>query len=90
MDKDLRIKELEEKNAQLETELQATKEHLKKYTAPASNKVYYEKHKDEHKQRVSEYKKKTNYKSTPEQRREYNRQSYLRRKEKMKKELDEN
>ncbi len=85
MDKDLRIKELEEKNAQLEEELRATKEHLKKYTAPASNKVYYEKHKDEHKQRVSEYKKKTNYKSTPEQRREYNRQSYLR-----KKELDKN
>jgi len=40
MDKDLRIKELEEKNALLETELQATKEHLKKYTAPPSSKVY--------------------------------------------------
>ena len=34
MDKDEIIKELAEKNAKLEEELQATKEHLKKYTAP--------------------------------------------------------
>ena len=31
MDDKARIKELEEKNAKLEEELQATKEHLKKY-----------------------------------------------------------
>lgn len=53
MDKDLRIKELEERNAQLEDELRTTKEHLKKYTAPPSSKVYYEK-----KQRISEGKSK--------------------------------
>ena len=41
MDKDLYIKALEEKNAHLESELQLTKEHLKKYTAPASRKEYY-------------------------------------------------
>ena len=43
---------MEEHISNLETELQATKEHLKKYTAPASNKVYYEKHKDVHKHSV--------------------------------------
>ena len=40
------IKELIEENAKLKEELQSTKEHLKKYTAPASSKVYYEKHKE--------------------------------------------
>jgi len=38
MDKDEKIKEMEEHISNLETELQATKEHLKKYTAPASSK----------------------------------------------------
>ena len=41
MDKDEKIKELEEKNAKLEEDLQATKEHLKKYTALASRTVYF-------------------------------------------------
>jgi len=54
MDKDEKIKELEDKNAKLEEELQLTKEHLKKYTAPSSSKVYYEKHKEAQKQRVKE------------------------------------
>jgi hypothetical protein len=89
MDKDEIIKELAEKNAKLEEELQATKEHLKKYTAPASSKVYYEKHKEEQKQRVKTYKEKTNYKSTPEQVKLYNQRTYLRRKEKLKKEMEE-
>ena len=35
MDKDEKIKEMEEHISNLETELQATKEHLKKYTAPS-------------------------------------------------------
>ena len=38
MDKDEKIKALEEENTKLQQELQATKEHLKKYTAPASRK----------------------------------------------------
>jgi len=46
MDKDEKIKELEEKNAKLEEELETTKEHLKKYTAPSYKKEYYEKNKD--------------------------------------------
>tara|TARA_B110000003_G_C16129349_1_gene331067 strand:- start:62 stop:355 length:294 start_codon:yes stop_codon:yes gene_type:complete len=87
MDKDARIKELEERNAKLEEELQATKEHLKKYTAPASSKIYYEKHKEEHKQRVKEYQQRTNYKSTyvasPEKKKEYARRAYLKKKEKL-------
>ena len=89
MDKDGIIKELAERNAKLEEELQATKEHLKKYTAPASSKVYYEKHKEEQKQRVRTYKEKTNYKSSPEQVKLYNQRTYLRRKEKLRKELEE-
>ena len=93
MDKDEKIKEMEEQISNLKTELQATKEHLKKYTAPASSKVYYEKHKEAQKQRVKEYQQRTNYKSdykpTTEQKKEYNRQEYLKRKEKLKKELEE-
>ena len=80
MDKDEIIKELAEKNAKLEEELQATKEHLKKYTAPVSRKVYYENNKEVIKERVKKYNKDTNYKPTPEQKKEYNRQSYLKRK----------
>ena len=83
------IKELAEENAKLKEELQSTKEHLKKYTAPASSKVYYEKHKEEQKQRVRTYKEKTNYKSSPEQVKLYNQRTYLRRKEKLRKELEE-
>jgi hypothetical protein len=87
------IKELTEKNAKLEEELHATREHLKKYTAPASSKVYYEKHKEAQKQRVKEYQQRTNYKSdykpTPEQKKEYNRREYLKRKEKLQKESEE-
>jgi hypothetical protein len=89
----LRIKELEEENAKLKEELHATKEHLKKYTAPASSKVYYEKHKEEQKQRVKEYQQRTNYKSdykpTPEQKKEYARRAYLKKKEKLKNETEE-
>jgi hypothetical protein len=93
MDNEEKIKEMEEKISNLETELQATKEHLKKYTAPASSKVYYEKHKEAQKQRVKEYQQKTNYKSdynpTPEQKKIYARRAYLKRKEKLQKELEE-
>ena len=36
---------LEEENTKLEEKLKAIQEHLKKYTAPASRQVYYEKNK---------------------------------------------
>ena len=82
MDYEERIKALEEENAKL-------KEHLKKYTAPASRKVYYENNKEAVIERVKKYNRDNNYKPTPEQKKEYNRQSYLRRKEKAKKEMEE-
>ena len=90
----LRIAELEKQNEQLKNELEETKAHLKKYTAPASSKKYYQEHKEEHKQRVREYQKRTNYKSeskhipSTEQRKEYNRRAYLKKKEKEKEKLD--
>ena len=61
----LRIKELEEENARLKEELHATKEHLKKYTAPKRSKTFYENHKEEIKEKNKEYIKKTGYKSNP-------------------------
>jgi hypothetical protein len=94
MDDKVTIKELQEKNAKLEEELQAVKEHLKKYTAPASRKVYYEKNKDKEKQRTKEYQQRTNYKSnyeaTPEQKKEYARRAYLKKKERLQLEKEEN
>lgn len=84
-----KIKEILKENAKLKEELQSTKEHLKKYTAPPSSKVYYEKHKEVVKERVKKCREKTTYTSTPEQRKEYNKQAYLRRKEKTQKDLEE-
>lgn len=76
-DKDNEINELKERISCLEAELHEAQTHLKKYTAPESNKVYYEKHK----QKILQ-KKKLN--PIPrEKRKEYNRTSYLRRKEKI-------
>ena len=77
----LKNKILEEQVQKLTTELMETKEHLKKYTAPPSSKIYYEKHKEEQIQRVKDYKKNTNYKPTTEQKKEYNKTAYLKRKE---------
>jgi hypothetical protein len=87
MDKDEKIKEMEEQISNLETELQATKVHLKKYTSPIQNKIYYEKNKNKHKQMVKEYKEKTNYFTnlSSEKKKEYARQAYLNKKEKIKK-----
>ena len=89
MEYQIRIQELEKENAKLKEELHATKEHLKKYTAPVSRKIYYEKNKEVIKERVKKYNEDTNYKPTPEQKKEYNKQSYLKRKEKLKNEIEE-
>jgi hypothetical protein len=59
-------------------EIQKLKEHLKKYTAPARRKKYYEAHKGE----LLEKTKKYDYVETKEQRREYNKKYYLKKKEK--------
>ena len=71
MNDSAKILSLESRIKELEQELDTTKQHLKKYTAPASSKVYYEKHKEEQKQRVREYKKRIKYKPTPEQSKRY-------------------
>jgi hypothetical protein len=81
MDNQARIQELEEENARLKAELQATKEHLKRYTAPASRKEYYENNKEAILERM-----KANP-TPPDKKKEYNRQSYLRRKAKLNKEI---
>ncbi len=59
--------------------------HLKKYTAPTRAKKYYQEHKEEIKQKVKEYNTKNNYKPviSKEKKREYNRKSYLKKKEKL-------
>ena len=77
MDKDEKIKELEEKNKRLEEELLNTKEHLKKYTAPPRSKTFYEKHREE----ILE--KNKNDPKLKEQRKEYNKLAYQKRKEKL-------
>ena len=76
-----RIKLLEEENLEL-------KEKLKKYTAPNRSKNYYENHKDEIKEKVKEYKERTNYTYivSPEKKKEYAKTAYLKKKEKMKQE----
>jgi len=79
MDKDEIIKQLQDENARL-------REQLNKYLL--KNKNYYENNKEEHKKRVKDYQEKTNYKATPEKQKEYNRISYLRRKERLKKEQE--
>jgi hypothetical protein len=83
--------ELQEKIKLLEQELNETKEHLKKYTSPIRNKIYYEANKEKHKQKVKEYKEKINYNSTlaPEKKKEYAKQAYINKKAKMKK-MNEN
>jgi len=75
----------------LEEENEALKNKLKSYTAPSRSKTYYENHKEDIKQKVKEYKEKTNYvyEVTPEKKKEYARRAYLNKKEKLKKEKEE-
>ena len=74
---DIKIKELEEQIKQLTDELNETKEHLKKYTAPSRSKTYYENHKEELLEKMKKY--------TPSQEKikERNKKAYLKRKEKL-------
>ena len=73
---------LKEKIKVLEDENTKLKEHLKRYTAPSRSKTFYDKHRDEIIEKVKKYKETTNYKATPEQKKEYNKRAYLKRKEK--------
>jgi hypothetical protein len=86
-----KLKLLEEENEKLRNELNETKTHLKKYTSPSRNKVYYEENKEKHKQQVKEYREKTNYvyEVPPEKKKEYARRAYLKKKEKLQKEIEQ-
>jgi hypothetical protein len=68
---------VKEENEQLKKRIAELEEHLKKYTAPARSKTYYENHKEELLEKMKKYK------PTPEQIKERNRKAYLKRKEKM-------
>ncbi len=83
---------LREENEKLKNELNLTKEHLKKYTAPSCKKLYYEKNKEEIKAKVKEYKEKTNYYATlsSDKKKEYAKRAYLNKKAKLEKEKLEN
>ena len=78
MDKDEKIKALEEELELLKKELMETKENLKKYTAPSRSKTYYENHKEDIIQKTIEYKSLL----SPEKKKEYARRAYLKKKEK--------
>jgi hypothetical protein len=76
--------ELIKENLLLKDEIDLLKEKLKNYTAPKRSKKFYETHKEEIKQKVREYKEKTNYNSNipTEKKKEYNKRAYLKKKEK--------
>jgi len=87
--------ELIKENTILKEEIDLLKEKLKNYTAPKRSKKFYETHKEEIKQKVREYKEKTNYNSNipKEKKQEYNKRAYLKKKEKIednKNEIKEN
>ena len=75
---------LKDENEKLLIELQETKQHLKKYTAPAYKKEYYENNKEEIKEKIKEYRQ--NNQPTEEQKKKWARTAYLKKKEKIKEE----
>jgi hypothetical protein len=75
-------------NEKLLKELEETKEHLKKYTAPSYKKIYYENNKEEIKQKSREYRQ--THQPTEEQKRKWARTAYLNKKAKLEKEKLEN
>ncbi len=72
---ELQILKLE--NEEMKNKIIELEERLKKYTAPARSKTYYENHKEELLEKMKKYK------PTPEQIKERNKKAYLKRKEKM-------
>lgn len=71
---------LKKENEELKNKVIELEERLKKYTAPARSKTFYENHKEELLEKMKKYK------STPEQIKEKNRKAYLKRKEKLQQE----
>ena len=79
MEKEDKIKSLEEELEKTKKELDDTKEHLKKYTAPLRSKTYYKNHKEEILEKMK-------FNPIPtDKRKEYNKLAYQKKKEKMKK-----
>jgi hypothetical protein len=74
--------EIKHKLFLLEQENEELKEHLKKYTNGDNNKRYYEKNKEKVKEQGANYLKKL-AEENPEKLREYRRNAYLKRKEKL-------
>jgi hypothetical protein len=79
---------LKEMNENLLKELEETKEHLKKYTAPSYKKIYYENNKEEIKQKSREYRQ--THQPSEEQKKKWARTAYLNKKAKLEKEKLEN
>ena len=71
---------LKKENEDLKNKVIELEERLKKYTAPARSKTYYENHKEELLEKMKQYK------PTAEQLKETNRKAYLKRKEKLQQE----
>lgn len=74
------VQVLKKENEELKNKVIELEERLKKYTAPARSKTYYENHKEELLEKMKKYK------PTPEQIKEKNRKAYLKRKEKLQQE----
>ena len=79
------MEELKKENEELKLRIIELEERLKKYTAPARSKTYYENHKEELLEKTKEYK--SNLSS--EKKKEYAKKAYLKKKEKLSK-LNEN
>jgi hypothetical protein len=91
MDYELLLKEIQllrEQNEKLVKELEETKEHLKKYTAPSYKKTYYENNKQEIKEKSREYRQ--THQPTEEQKKKWARTAYLNKKAKLEKVKSEN
>ena len=69
-------------NEEMKNKIIELEERLKKYTAPARSKTYYENHKEELLEKMKKYK------PSPEQIKERNKKAYLKRKEKMENETN--
>jgi hypothetical protein len=78
---------LKKMNEKLLKELEETKEHLKKYTAPSYKKIYYENNKEEIKQKSCEYRQ--THQPSEEQKKKWARTAYLNKKAKLEKEKSE-
>ena len=71
---------LKKENEELKNKVIELEERLKKYTAPARSKTFYENHKEALLEKMKKYK------PTQEQIKEKNRKAYLKRKEKLQQE----